>query len=119
MLQALGVLSEFEQLLLVKCSGKYSIESSVNKEDVDEVCCICYNWGVTLMELGQTVLAETFVSKALQFLRFSSPAMLGFERTIQVHFCKLCIFMSFFCRSLTQKFLKLSIFVERSDLNCK
>ena len=77
-------MSEFEQLLHISCSGNMTSDRTVRKEDVDEVCCTCYNWGVTLMELGQTVLAETFVSKALQFLRFSSAVMLGFERTIQV-----------------------------------
>jgi hypothetical protein len=58
--------------------------SFVCPSDVDDVCCMCYNWGVTLVELGQTLLAEKFVSKSIDLVAHSSEMMDKFRDTIQV-----------------------------------
>jgi hypothetical protein len=93
--QALNAVIEFEQLLLsppphaLSAAGNLSSPSITAAKlfdpvDIDDICATTYNWGVTLMELGQFVLAEKFISKALHLLAHTTPTMLAFHTTIQV-----------------------------------
>jgi hypothetical protein len=52
--------------------------------DLDSICLMCYNWGVTLVELSQYDLAEKFACKALSFTKFVSPNVSKLKETIQV-----------------------------------
>jgi hypothetical protein len=108
-LQAYQVVLEFEQVLKNSKLGlaahvdepsttdTYSTaatpasRSSVCLSDVDDVCSMCYNWGVTLVELGQILLAEKFVCKAIDFIAHSSEMMEKFRDTIQV--CKVLMYI--------------------------
>ena len=52
--------------------------------DIDVICTLCYNWGVTLVELGQFELAEKFACKALSFANHTSLHVHSLRGTMQV-----------------------------------
>ena len=45
-------------------------------ESVDRIVSLSYNYGVTLMDLDQVALAERFVLKAVNLLRFAASQSL-------------------------------------------
>jgi hypothetical protein len=65
-----------------------SDELPFSTSDIDSICLMCYNWGVTLVELSQYDLAEKFACKALSFTKFVSSNVSKLKETIQVQ-CKL------------------------------
>ena len=52
-------------------------------EDIDGVCIITYNYGISLLELEMIELAEKFICKALALLNHTSPSMLGSKSNMQ------------------------------------
>ena len=52
-------------------------------DDVDQIASIAYNYGVTLVELGQAELAERFVCRALGLLKHTSPVMSQWREKMQ------------------------------------
>ena len=52
-------------------------------EDIDGICSITYNYGVSLLELEMIDLAEKFICKALALFQHASPSMLGWKTNIQ------------------------------------
>ena len=71
--EALQKVEEFEQL--------FRKESNFDAEDI---YCMCYNWGITLIQLEQIVLAEKFISKALNLYHYTSQDFAIWNETIQV-----------------------------------
>lgn len=55
-----------------------NIECPFNKESIDQITAMTYNFGVTLSELGQPEFAEKFIAKAMSLLAYAS---LDFSRT--------------------------------------
>lgn len=74
--EALQKVEEFEQLV-----GK---DLEFNAEDINYICCMCYNWGITLIQLDQITLAEKFISKALNLYHYTSQEFAIWNETIQV-----------------------------------
>lgn len=80
-LQALEWIEDFEQIL--KSITKEEI-TSISLDDIDSICIMCYNWGITLVELNQYDLAEKFAGKALNFTKYVSSKVSNLKETIQV-----------------------------------
>jgi hypothetical protein len=84
---------ELEQLIKSMSCRTQSSVTSPNaadcflSEDIDSICATCYNWGITLVELSQHDLSETFVSKALSLSNFASSDFSRWKETIQVPAC--------------------------------
>lgn len=58
--------------------------NSFSFDDIDSVCIMCYNWGITLVELNQYDLAEKFAGKALSLTKYVSTKVSNLKETIQV-----------------------------------
>jgi hypothetical protein len=51
---------------------------------VDHIVSLAYNYGVTLLDLDQTALAERFLCRAMTLLTCASAAVKGWLPRIQV-----------------------------------
>lgn len=80
---ALEHVEEFEQLI---CNASSSSLQPVRFDviDIDYIVSLSYNYGVTLIDLDQILLAERFVTKALHLISFSSDALKGWLPKLQV-----------------------------------
>ena len=52
-------------------------------DDIDAICSVSYNYGVSLMELSNFDFAEKFISKSLALLAFTSQALSGWKSNMQ------------------------------------
>lgn len=82
--QALEKIEEFEQLL-VSVLNRCDISASLpfNTDDIDEICSTSYNYGISLMELEMSDLAEKFICKALTLLNYVSSTMSKWKSNMQ------------------------------------
>jgi hypothetical protein len=55
-------------------------------DDVDHIVSLAYNYGVTLLDLDQTALAERFLCRAMTLLTCASAAVKGWLPRIQVSY---------------------------------
>jgi len=80
---ALEHVEEFEQLI---CNASSAVVQPVRFDvcDIDYIVSLSYNYGVTLIDLDQILLAEKFVTKALHLISFSSDALKGWLPKLQV-----------------------------------
>lgn len=90
-------IEEFEQLIKTLRTPPHSSSASAplptdfsplplpfQPGDTDAICTMCYNWGVTLVELGQHELAEKFACKALALSPHCSSHVQNLKDTFQV-----------------------------------
>jgi hypothetical protein len=88
-------IEEFEQLIKTLRTPPHPSSASLPTDtsplplpfqsgDIDAICTMCYNWGVTLVELGQHDLAEKFASKALALIAHCSTHVHNLKDAIQV-----------------------------------
>ena len=82
---ALEHVEEFEQLI---CNASSSTLQPVRFDvcDIDYIVSLSYNYGVTLIDLDQILLAERFVTKALHLISFASDALKGWLPKLQVQY---------------------------------
>jgi hypothetical protein len=82
---ALEHVEEFEQLI---CNASSSTLQPVRFDvcDIDYIVSLSYNYGVTLIDLDQILLAERFVNKALHLISFASDALKGWLPKLQVQY---------------------------------
>lgn len=82
---ALEHVEEFEQLI---CNASSSTLQPVRFDvcDIDYIVSLSYNYGVTLIDLDQILLAERFVTKALHLISFASDALKGWLPKLQVRY---------------------------------
>jgi hypothetical protein len=102
--QALEKIQEFEQLLL-RVSKQYIVSEVFDPEDIDETLALAYNYGVTLIDLNQLVLAEQFLLKSLSLVRFASDSYRLYLPRMEVNLATfdLGTFIYDFCRKLIHK----------------
>ena len=86
---ALEHVEEFEQLI---CNASSSTLQPVRFDvcDIDYIVSLSYNYGVTLIDLDQILLAERFVTKALHLISFASDALKGWLPKLQVQYPRCC-----------------------------
>jgi hypothetical protein len=60
-------------------------------DDVDHIVSLAYNYGVTLLDLDQTALAERFLCRAMTLLTCASAAVKGWLPRIQVSYAVLLL----------------------------
>jgi hypothetical protein len=58
-------------------------------DDVDHIVSLAYNYGVTLLDLDQSALAERFLCRAMTLLTCASAAVKGWLPRIQVSYAVL------------------------------
>jgi hypothetical protein len=86
-MKALEIVQDFEQILYIT-----KVPNCILPEDIDAVCAMCYNWGVTLLELNQQVLSEKFIAKSLSLYKYTSPDFSKWHESIQVIMCLVIFF---------------------------
>jgi hypothetical protein len=89
--QAYEKIEEFEQLLL--SVGKQNASSSTHdlsfpieefcSEDIDSICSASYNYGISLIDLDMSEMAEKFICKSLSLLNFASQSMSSWKHNMQ------------------------------------
>ena len=94
-------MEEFEQLILSQLPvGPHTLSNNPTdtlligadgpgqflSDDVDSIITTTFNYAVTLNELGQSDLAERFMAKALNLLRFGSQVLKAKQRQIQASY---------------------------------
>lgn len=82
--EALQRIVEFEQLLLDYKSKHQSQMLPFPGDAIDDVCITAYNNGLTLFELGQIHLAESFVAKSVNLLNLATEKLAVWKSTIEV-----------------------------------
>jgi hypothetical protein len=87
---ALDKVEEFEQLASTVHNAHRVGDDATDQggnfdtENVDRIVSLAYNYGVTLVDLDQVDLAEKFVSKAINLLRFTSTSLQAWLPRMQV-----------------------------------
>ena len=82
--EALQRIVEFEQLL-TDYESKHTDQPLPFPGDViDDICITAYNNGLTLFELGQINLAESFVSKSVNLLSLATEKLAVWRSAIEV-----------------------------------
>ena len=80
---ALEKIEDFLQLLTILANQGDENVKLFGADDIDGICSISYNYGISLMELEITELAEKFISKSLALLVYASPVLAGWKGNIQ------------------------------------
>ncbi len=76
---ALEKVEEFAQLL---CQNH--VHQKFAFEDIDHITSLSFNFGITLSDLGQSDLAERFLSQSLSLLQFASTGLQKCQHQMQV-----------------------------------
>lgn len=67
---ALERIKEFHQSLI--CVAEANHSSSFLIEDIDYICSVCYNYGISSLEMGRVNLARDFLNESLSLFDFAS-----------------------------------------------
>lgn len=95
--------------------GVAATSENFDTESMDRIVALAYNYGVTLVDLDQVILAEKFVSKAISLLRLASselrlwlPRMEVSEKTstnysAAIKYIHHCVSRAGYCSSCPQR----------------
>lgn len=77
---ALSKIDEFLQLLTLLANQGDDNIKLFSADDIDSVCSLSYNRGISSMQLEMSDFAEKFISKSLALLAYASSALDGWKR---------------------------------------